>query len=57
MCIHDMRNPTTAIKLGLQQVLNNLNDIKNINEDHEAFDTKLEDLSKKLKDSINSQNV
>ena len=27
MCIHDMRNPTTAIKFGIEQVLLQLADI------------------------------
>ena len=52
MVVHDMRNPTKSIKMGLQTTISKLRDFNQINEDQKAFDERCLKLQNKI-DKIN----
>jgi hypothetical protein len=49
MVIHDMRNPTTSIKVGLEQTLQELGQIKMFQLDQTEFHKKCETLQEQIK--------
>ena len=40
MCIHDMRNPTNSICLGLEQMMRNFNQLDNLYKHHLKYNKK-----------------
>ena len=51
MVIHDMRNPTTAIRTGLQQVEINQREILKMYENHDKFRQKCQALNHKIEEN------
>ena len=52
MCIHDLRNPTSAIKLGLEETIVNIKDIETIFEDQEKFIDIETNFNSKIRENI-----
>ena len=50
MVIHDMRNPTSSIKSGLQHSLLKIREIENIYKDHIKINKMCKELIVKIKD-------
>ena len=50
MVIHDMRNPTTSIKIGLENTILKLREVYSILDDQHIFKTMCEEISKCIED-------
>ena len=51
MVIHDMRNPTASIKLGLEETAKKLAELDAETEDHKSFQEKCQNLLLRIIDS------